>query len=186
MRHVQQSSCSISLYPHVFGFCQTSKRAQSSGSCYLRLIVLVCCQVRDATNRIALHLDVRRHHLANERCKSTEEYNGDLVFRCKQSETNRAANVKMLDLLLTARFPSAALAARCTSISGLCKRKSMGSRVSRSTSRTSMELLASSFAQPMNPSPSKLARRSLRGNISLIVPSKSDSKSCGACHIVPL
>ena len=41
-------------------------------------------------------------------------------------------------ILLTARLPSAALAARCTSISGLCRRKSIGSSVSLSTSRTSM------------------------------------------------
>lgn len=41
-------------------------------------------------------------------------------------------------LLLTAKFPSAALAARCTSISGLCSRNRMGSSVSRSTSRTSV------------------------------------------------
>lgn len=41
------------------------------------------------------------------------------------------------DLLLTARFPRAALAARCTSMSELCSRNNMGSKVSRSTSRTS-------------------------------------------------
>jgi len=43
------------------------------------------------------------------------------------------------NVLLTARFPNAALAARCTSISGLCRRNSIGSRVSRSTSRTSAD-----------------------------------------------
>ena len=71
-----------------------------------------------------------------------------------QIPKRRARSVKMQDLLLTARFPSAALAARCTSISGLCKRKSMGSRVSRSTSRTSIGLLASFFPQPLNSSSS--------------------------------
>lgn len=40
-------------------------------------------------------------------------------------------------ILLTARFPRAALAARWTSISVLWRRKSIGSSVSRSTSRTS-------------------------------------------------
>ena len=40
-------------------------------------------------------------------------------------------------VLLTARFPRAALAARWTSISGLCRRTRIGSRVSRSTSLTS-------------------------------------------------
>ena len=42
--------------------------------------------------------------------------------------------------LLTAKFPSAALAARCTSMSALCKRNRIGSRVSLSTSRTSRTL----------------------------------------------
>lgn len=46
------------------------------------------------------------------------------------------------DILSTARFPSAALAALCTSISGLWSKKSIGSRVSRSTLRTSSNKLA--------------------------------------------
>ena len=42
------------------------------------------------------------------------------------------------DILLTARFPSAALAALCTSMSEFWRRKRIGSRVSRSTALTSM------------------------------------------------
>lgn len=42
-----------------------------------------------------------------------------------------------VNILLTARLPRAALAARCTSVSLLDNRKSIGSRVSRPTSRTS-------------------------------------------------
>lgn len=42
-------------------------------------------------------------------------------------------------LLLTARLPNAALAALCTSMSGLWSKNRMGSRVSRSTSRTSTD-----------------------------------------------
>lgn len=38
---------------------------------------------------------------------------------------------------MTAKLPKAALAARCTSISGLCSKNKIGSSVSRSTSRTS-------------------------------------------------
>jgi hypothetical protein len=41
------------------------------------------------------------------------------------------------DVLFTARLPSAALAARCTSRSGFCSRNRIGSSVSRSTSLTS-------------------------------------------------
>lgn len=43
-------------------------------------------------------------------------------------------------ILLTARLPRAALAARWTSTSELWRRKRMGSRVSRSTSRTSRQV----------------------------------------------
>ena len=47
-----------------------------------------------------------------------------------------------LDLLLTAKLPSAALAARCTSVSWLLRRKRMGSRVSRPTGRTSFSVIS--------------------------------------------
>jgi hypothetical protein len=43
----------------------------------------------------------------------------------------------ILHILLTARLPRAALAALWTSVSLFCRRKRMGSRVSRPTSRTS-------------------------------------------------
>src|SRR5881628_2590546 len=54
----------------------------------------------------------------------------------------RGVHYQGLNILLTARFPKAALAARCTSISGLWRRNRIGSRVSRSTSRTSDDLSA--------------------------------------------
>jgi hypothetical protein len=56
---------------------------------------------------------------------------------------NDVPSLQKNHLLFTARFPSAALAARCTSISGLCNRNRMGSRVSRPTSRTSLRSLVS-------------------------------------------
>lgn len=54
-----------------------------------------------------------------------------------QTITCRVAIGNRLHVLLTARLPRAALAALWTSISGLCRRNRIGSRVSRSTSRTS-------------------------------------------------
>ncbi len=135
MGHVQQSPSSISLHPHILGLCQSCKRSQCSRPCDLCFIVLVGCQVGDATNRIALNLDVWRHHLADKRSEASKEYNSDLILGYTRSDTiytTRTANS-----LLTARLPRAALAARCTSISGLCRRNKIGSRVSRSTSRTS-------------------------------------------------
>jgi hypothetical protein len=56
-----------------------------------------------------------------------------------QRPVGRGSRDRQRDKPFTARLPSAALAARCTSISELCKRKRMGSRVSRSTSRTSVD-----------------------------------------------
>lgn len=44
--------------------------------------------------------------------------------------------------LLTARFPRAALAARCTSVSWLLRRKRIGSKVSRPTGRTSFSVIS--------------------------------------------
>lgn len=44
--------------------------------------------------------------------------------------------------LLTARFPSAALAARCTSISGLCRRYNIGRKHSSLTSLTSLSVIS--------------------------------------------
>jgi hypothetical protein len=58
------------------------------------------------------------------------------LFSAVRSQQYSLAGVGA-DQLLTAKFPSAALAARCTSMSGFWRRNRMGSRVSRSTSLTS-------------------------------------------------
>lgn len=47
-----------------------------------------------------------------------------------------------MSLLLTAKFPNAALAARCTSVSWLLSKKRIGSRVSRPTGRTSFSVIS--------------------------------------------
>lgn len=44
--------------------------------------------------------------------------------------------------LLTAKFPRAALAARCTSVSWLLSKKRIGSNVSRPTGRTSFSVIS--------------------------------------------
>lgn len=77
---------------------------------------------------------------------------GDIICRIRGASPPRATIKTLLSATLvselyegwrdepfTARLPRAALAARWTSISGLCSKKRMGSRVSRSTSRTSVE-----------------------------------------------
>ena len=51
-------------------------------------------------------------------------------------------NVATMHILLTARFPRAALAARWTSVSWLLRRKRIGSSVSRPTGRTSFSVIS--------------------------------------------
>jgi hypothetical protein len=96
-------------------------------------------QVGDASDGIALDLDIGRVHLLDEGSQATEGDNGDLVLGCGGLAAVDAVCVccGWMDVLLTARLPRAALAARWTSRSGFWSRNRMGSRVSRSTSRTS-------------------------------------------------
>lgn len=98
-------------------------------------------EVRDTANRIALHFNIWRHHLADERSQTTKYDDIYFVLGCIRL-VHASDFATTHNVLLTARFPSAALAARCTSISGLCKRKSIGSRVSRPTSRTSAGMMS--------------------------------------------
>lgn len=58
MCHVQKGTSGIPLNPHVLGLGQPRKRAQSTRPCDLGLVILMRCQVGDAANGIALHLDV--------------------------------------------------------------------------------------------------------------------------------
>lgn len=59
------------------------------------------------------------------------------LFSAGTCQWNAIDVVGYFDILLTARLPKAALAARWTSVSLFCSRKRIGSRVSRPTSRTS-------------------------------------------------
>lgn len=59
------------------------------------------------------------------------------LFSAERYQHGTTGMEGFLHVLLTARLPRAALAARCTSLSLFCRRKRMGSRVSRPTSRTS-------------------------------------------------
>ena len=155
--HVEKCPRRVSLNAHIFGPGEPGQRTERSRSRDLGLVILVRGEVGDAADGVALHLDVGRHHLSDEGSQATQEDDGDFVLRCQ------AVSIVMLEdftivkgdrgarasppppgnrsggaiLLLTARLPKAALAARCTSMSGLLRRKRIGSRVSRSTSRTS-------------------------------------------------
>lgn len=139
MCHVQQCACCISLYPHVLGLRKTSQRAQSSRAGYLGLVVFMRSQVGDAADSVALYLHVRRHHLSYQRRKTSKSHDQDLILRYLVSiPAFIEYRIQKKNVLFTAKLPRAALAARCTSISGLCSKKRIGSRVSLSTSRTSV------------------------------------------------
>lgn len=140
MRHVQESSCRVSLHAHIPGLCQTRKWAEGARFCYLRLIFFMRSEVCDAPYSITLNLNVGRQHLTDERRETSQLNDEDLVLRWEVLSVIVFTRLHGSNLLLTARFPSAALAARCTSISELWSRNNIGSRVSRSTSRTSARL----------------------------------------------
>ena len=138
MRHVEQSSRGISLNTHVSGLGQPCKWAKSTRSRNLGFVLFVCSEVRYAPDSIALDFDICRQHLADQGWEPSELHNKDLVVRYRTRQILARSRSISIHLLLTARFPRAALAARCTSMSELWSRKSIGSRVSRSTSRTSV------------------------------------------------
>ena len=142
MCHVQQSTGCIALNAHVLRLGQSGQRAQGSRPCNLCLVLFMSRQVGDAPNRIALHFDVWRHHLANQGGQSSKQHDGNLILGYSPSASIHPTRPSphgwlLRYVLLTARFPRAALAALCTSMSEFCNRNRIGSSVSRSTSRTS-------------------------------------------------
>jgi hypothetical protein len=143
MGHVEECSSCVPLHAHVFGFCQPCQGLQSSGPSYLRLVVLVRCEVCYAAYCVALNFDIGGIHLFDQRRKPAQCDNGNFVFRCG-CQCYVPAPCRMY-ILFTARLPNAALAARCTSISGFWRRNNMGSRVSLSTSLTSGKGLLEHF-----------------------------------------
>lgn len=52
----------------------------------------MCGEVGDAPDGVALHLDVRGEHLADERLQSTELDDRDLVLRCAVALAPRSSN----------------------------------------------------------------------------------------------
>lgn len=72
----------------------------------------MCCQIRDASNSIALDFYIRRHHLADEWVESSELYDSDLVLSCSVLALLQILCCHSSFLLCTARLPNAALAAR--------------------------------------------------------------------------
>ena len=100
-------------------------------------------QICYTSNGVTLYFYVRTEHLPNQRFKAAELNDEEFVLRCNAvSISGEPGNMPCAHALFTARFPSAALAARCTSVSWLPRRKRMGSRVSRPTGRTSFSVIS--------------------------------------------
>ncbi len=102
----------------------------------------MCGEISDTSDGVALYFDVGTEHLADERFKSTQLDNEQLILGYLRIINLTGVKSYRVDALFTARFPRAALAARCTSVSWLDRRKSMGSRVSRPTGRTSFSVIS--------------------------------------------
>ena len=97
MGHVQQGTGCITLHPHVLRACQPSEGYKSTRLCDLGLII-VCIivsphprvtnelptmgrKVGDTAYCIALNLNIRTKHLANEGFETTKLDDEELVVR---------------------------------------------------------------------------------------------------------
>lgn len=65
MRHVQQRARGIPLNPHVPRFGEPRQGPEGAGAGNLGLVLLMCCQVGDAPDGIALDFDVGGEHLSD-------------------------------------------------------------------------------------------------------------------------
>lgn len=99
-------------------------------------------EICDTSDGVALHFDVGTKHLADERFQSTQFDNEQLILGYLRIINLTDVKPYRVNALFTARLPRAALAARCTSVSWLERRKRIGSRVSRPTGRTSFSVIS--------------------------------------------
>ena len=101
-------------------------------------------QVCHTTNSIALHLHIWAKHLTDEGLEATKLDYEQFVIGFIPNPVSDISTLrrKRKDALFTAKFPRAALAARCTSVSRLLSRNKMGSSVSRPTGRTSFSVIS--------------------------------------------
>lgn len=86
MGHVEESAGRISLHSHILGLREPGEGPQCTRSRDLCFVLFVCSQISDATDGVALHLDILGHHLADQRRQSTKLDNGDLVVGCARSD----------------------------------------------------------------------------------------------------
>jgi len=125
-------------------------------------------QICYTSNSVTLHLDIRTEHLANQRFQPSKLYDEQLVVGYHREINEGSFREGIRSVLLTAKFPSAALAARCTSVSWLLRRKRIGSKVSRPTGRTSFSVISAKARAAL------LCRSTLSENESVVKADKGD------------
>jgi hypothetical protein len=75
-------------------------------------------EIRDTTNRVALDFNVGAKHLTDQWLQTSKLDDEQLVIGLMRLGSKQKVGYKGdTGSLLTARFPNAALAARCTSVS---------------------------------------------------------------------
>ena len=89
MCHVQERPGRVPLHSHVPRLCKAGQGPEGAGPSNLCLVRLVGGQVRDAAHCVALDLDVRRQHLADEWRQAAQLYDQHLVFGCCVSLVRR-------------------------------------------------------------------------------------------------
>ena len=91
MGHIQQCACGIALNAHVLRFSQANQRPQGTGTGDFGLVLFMGCQIGNTSDRIALNLDIRRHHLAYKRSQPSQSNDQHLVIRWALSATINAS-----------------------------------------------------------------------------------------------
>lgn len=77
----------------------------------------MCSKIGDTSDGVTLHLYVGTEHLAYEGLEPAQLDNKQLIFGLSRVISGTGIKCHGLNLLFTAKFPRAALAARCTSVS---------------------------------------------------------------------
>ena len=120
MCHVKKRASRVPLHAHVLRSSEASEGYESARLGNLSLILVVRSQICDATDGIALYLDIRGQHLTNEWFKAAKSDDEKFVIGCCALASVYQSGER--HSLLTARLPRAAEEALCTSVSWLARR----------------------------------------------------------------
>ena len=83
MCHVKKSTCSVSLNTHVIRLGHARQRYESPRLGNLGLIIIMGSEVRNATDRVTLNLDVGTQHLSYQRFQTSETNDEEFIIGCQ-------------------------------------------------------------------------------------------------------